>query len=92
MNSYAAKRSHINALEIHMILVKLLRTSLRSSAKQAALKFAMNLFSKDFNLSHVQYFLIISPQCILAAKKANSLLGCSRNSISSSLREEILPL
>lgn len=75
MNNYAAKRSHIIALEIHVILAKFLGTSLCSSAKQVALKFAMCLLSKDFNLSHVQHFLNVSPRCILAVKNANSLLG-----------------
>lgn len=84
----------MNALEIHVKLVKLLGTSLCPTAKQVALKFTMYLVNKDFSLSHVQFFFFfyISPQCILAVKNANSLLGCSRSSISSSVRGVILPL
>lgn len=59
MNNYVAKRSLMNALEIHVKLVKLLETSLCPTAKQVALKFTMYLVNKDFSLSHVQFFFFL---------------------------------
>ncbi|GAB0206473.1 hypothetical protein GRJ2_003112900 [Grus japonensis] len=36
--------------------------------------------------------LNMSRQCVLAAQKANRVLGCIQNSVTSMSREEILPL
>jgi len=36
--------------------------------------------------------LDMSHQCVLAAQKANHILGCVKRSVASRLREEILPL
>ncbi|PKU47736.1 hypothetical protein llap_1936 [Limosa lapponica baueri] len=36
--------------------------------------------------------LYITQQCVLTAQKANCILGCTKRSMASRLREEILPL
>ena len=36
--------------------------------------------------------LTMSQQCTLAAKKANGILGCTKKSVASRLREVLLPL
>lgn len=71
------------------MLVKLLGTSLCSSAKQGALKFPLNLFSKGFNIFLCSALLGHEPAMHSYSKGG---LGFLSNSISSELKEVILPL
>ncbi|KAK4831463.1 LOW QUALITY PROTEIN: hypothetical protein QYF61_017711, partial [Mycteria americana] len=65
--------------------------TLSKFADDTKLKLESSLAEKDLGVL-VNTWLNMSQQCVLAAKKANSILSCMRKSVASRLREVILPL